>query len=76
MSDLVGNSEDLLITRLIYLSIQMKKTIVPDMGDVSGKIKLLFATEAYGMGADAPDVRRIVHIGPPTSLESKICCYC
>ena len=48
----------------------MKKEIVDDMGDTKGKIKLLFATEAYGMGADAPDVRQIVHIGPPTSLES------
>ena len=41
------------------------------MTDQDGHIRLLFATEAYGMGADAPDVRRIIHIGPPASLESK-----
>ena len=50
---------------------QVKKTIVKDMTDPDGRIRLLFATEAYGMGADAPDVRRIIHIGPPSSLESK-----
>ena len=42
------------------------------MADVNGNISLLFATEAYGMGADAPNIRRIIHYGPPTSVESKI----
>lgn len=34
-------------------------------------LRLLFATEAYSMGTDAPDIRRIVHAGPPHSLESE-----
>ena len=34
-------------------------------------LRLLFATEAYGMGTDAPDIKRVVHFGPPASLESK-----
>ena len=50
---------------------QVKKTIVKDMTNPDGRTRLLFATEAYGMGADAPDVRRIIHIGQPSSLESK-----
>ncbi|CAC5417459.1 recQ [Mytilus coruscus] len=49
---------------------QMKKIIVDDMADVNGNISLLFATEAYGMGADAPNIRRIIHYGPPTSVET------
>ncbi|CAG2248251.1 unnamed protein product [Mytilus edulis] len=48
----------------------MKKIIVDDMADVNGNISLLFATEAYGMGADAPNIRRIIHYGPPTSVET------
>lgn len=36
----------------------------------SGTVKLVFATEALGMGADVKDIRRIVHIGCPTSLET------
>ena len=34
-------------------------------------IRLLFATEAYNMGTDAPDIKKIVHFGVPGSLESK-----
>ncbi|CAC5410858.1 unnamed protein product [Mytilus coruscus] len=37
----------------------------------NGSIKLLFATQAYSMGTDAPDVERVCHIGPPSSLECK-----
>lgn len=37
----------------------------------SSHLKLLFATEAYSMGTDAPNIRRIIHFGPPSSLESK-----
>ena len=36
----------------------------------SGTIRLLFATEAYGMGIDVSDIRHIVHVGPPNNIES------
>ncbi|CAC5423560.1 unnamed protein product [Mytilus coruscus] len=36
----------------------MKKIIVDDMADVNGNISLLFATEAYGMGADKPKYKK------------------
>lgn len=49
----------------------MKKNIAQNMADTHGSIKLLFATQAYGMGTDAPDVERVCHIGPPSSLECK-----
>jgi superfamily II DNA helicase RecQ len=26
-------------------------------------IRLLFATEAYSMGTDSPDIRKIIHFG-------------
>ncbi|XP_052061720.1 uncharacterized protein LOC127701794 [Mytilus californianus] len=50
---------------------EMKKNIAQNMADTNGSIKLLFATQAYGMGTDAPDVERVCHIGPPSSLECK-----
>lgn len=37
---------------------------------LTGRIDLLFATEAFGMGIDAPDVRLIVHFNLPGSVES------
>ena len=48
----------------------MKKTITAGMHDPAG-VRVLLATEAYGMGADPPDVRRVYHISPPCNLESK-----
>lgn len=48
----------------------MKEKTVHKMRDPMGAVKLLFATEAYSMGTDAPNIRRIIHFCPPSSLES------
>ena len=40
-------------------------------GVTNNTIKLLLATEAYGMGVDNPDIRRVIHAGPPCTLESR-----
>ena len=53
----------------------MKEAVSRDMGSKTGKLRLLMATEAYSMGTDAPDIRRVVHIGPPGSVESKCIFY-
>ena len=58
--------------------LQMKSLIDSDMRNPAGALRLLFATEAYGMGIDVLDIRKIVHIGPPSNLESmysKTCPY-
>ena len=49
----------------------MKGLIASSMARSDSSLRVLFATEAYGMGADAPDVRDVVHIGVPSSLDSK-----
>ncbi|CAC5377947.1 recQ [Mytilus coruscus] len=47
----------------------MKDYGVHSMGGF-GKTRLLFATEAYSMGTDTPNIRRINHFGVPKSVES------
>lgn len=48
----------------------MKDVVGKDLALEDSKIRLLFATEAYSMGTDSPNIRRIIHAGPPKCLES------
>ncbi len=37
---------------------------------MTGALDVVVATNAFGMGIDRPDVRAVVHLGPPGSIEA------
>jgi ATP-dependent DNA helicase RecQ len=46
----------------------MKSQIINDF--VNDKYRLMFATKAFGMGIDKPNIRYTIHYGMPSSIES------
>lgn len=39
---------------------------------VNGKLRIVIATTAFGMGVDCPDIRRVIHWGIPSTLEEYV----
>lgn len=52
------------------LSSEQKKTILEDY--LGGRLQVVVATNAFGMGIDKPNIRLVVHVDTPGSLESYI----
>lgn len=46
-----------------------KAKIIEDFTKPDGTIRVVFATVAFAMGLDSPDIRKVIHWGPPTDAE-------
>ena len=53
-------------------SLEVRQNILSSFTQVDGNVRLIFATVAFAMGLDAPDVRRIIHWSPPDDIEMYI----
>lgn len=50
-------------------SVSMKKKIIASFTKADGELRTVVATVAFSMGLDAPNIRKIIHWGPPGDLE-------
>ena len=49
---------------------EMKDEILTQLCSGASTVRVVFATVAIGMGVDIPDIRQVVHIGPPCSVKA------
>lgn len=49
---------------------QMKDEILKQLCSRKSIVRVVFATVAIGMEVDIPDIRQIIHIGPPCSMKA------
>ena len=50
----------------------LKDDILDEIKNNDSRIRVIFATTALGMGVDAANIRIVIHIRPPNSVESYI----
>ena len=50
----------------------IKVAIRDDMGVSDGQIRILFATNAAGMGVNFEDTHQVVHFGVPTDMDTYV----
>ena len=46
-----------------------RERIVQELVSGESKLRLMFVTVAFGIGVDVPNIRRVIHIGVPRTLE-------
>lgn len=47
-----------------------EKSLIAEVKKENSTVKVLFATSALGMGVNIPHVEHVVHITPPSNIES------
>jgi superfamily II DNA helicase RecQ len=52
-----------------HASVNSQQRLTTHINFLTGKTAVVVATVAFGMGIDKPDTRRVVHYGPPKSVE-------
>ena len=61
-----------MLSPVLKIQFQMKAGVAKDMFSSSSCTRLLLTTQAYGMGVDTPDIRRLVYAGAPVTLRGMV----
>src|SRR5206468_320670 len=56
--------------RSYHAGLDGKRRDVVQREFAEGRLEVVVATNAFGMGIDRPDVRAVIHLGPPGSIEA------
>ena len=48
----------------------MKEEILMQLCSRMSTVRVVFATVAMGMGVDIPNIRQVIHIGPPCNVKA------
>lgn len=54
------------------LTSEKKDDVLHLFSVINGKLRLVIATTAFGMGVDCPDIRRVIHWGIPSTTEEYV----
>ena len=52
--------------------VEVKDKIIRYFKDPTSNLRIVIATIAFGLGIDCPNVRQVVHYGPPEDVESYV----
>jgi len=50
----------------------VRKKVLESFMIAGGKLRIVIATTAFGMGVDCPDVSKVIHYGPPGDFEQYV----
>jgi len=53
-------------------SVDVKEDSVKSFAKPEGRLRMIVATVAFGLGMDCSNVQRIIHWGPPSDIESYV----
>ena len=54
------------------MPVDLKEKVLQSFITVGGNLRMIFATSAFGLGIDCPDIRRVIHWGPPNYLDTYV----
>ena len=54
------------------MPVDLKEKVLQSFITICSNLRLIFATSAFGLGIDCPNIRRVYHWGPPNDLDTYV----